>query len=66
MVAGTFLYVSIIETGTKELMMHRELHSKRNHMSAKAVESWKLIYFWLCVHVSLGHMGVGYSTGCER
>jgi zinc transporter ZupT len=45
MVAGTFLYVSIVEIGMKEIMMHRDSDARKNGLSPKAMDFWKLVAF---------------------
>jgi zinc transporter ZupT len=46
MVSGTFLYVSIVEIGMKEIMMHRELSSPNSsEQSVFAMEYTKLFAF---------------------
>lgn len=53
MVAGTFLYVSIVEIGMKEFMMHRDSENpKNNGLSSQAWDTWKLAAFlfgYLCM-----------------
>ncbi|KAG7348307.1 ZIP zinc transporter [Nitzschia inconspicua] len=53
MVAGTFLYVSIVEIGMKEIMMHRESETpKSGQLSPKNMDFVKLLAFlvgYLCM-----------------
>jgi zinc transporter ZupT len=45
MVGGTFLYVSIVEIGMKEIMMYRHSETSKNDLSPKAMDLWKLVAF---------------------